>query len=604
MGRPDTGRSEATITMAPNPKRGASLPPLGTVLADRYQLLHPIGEGGMSTVYLAEHIAIGRKLAIKILVPEYRDNREVLDRFLQEARAVSLIRHEHIVDITDIGRTSEGLAFLAMEYLEGEDLSTTLLREGRLPWMRLRRMVLQICRALHAAHRKGVVHRDIKPENCFRIKRGGNHDFIKILDFGIAKFIADEGSGRSRRPRMQSGDNVMLGTPEYMAPELARGETPSGSADVYSLGAMMYHALVGRPPFVGDTAAEVLSMQMRDQPVPPRQMAPEAEIPASIERIVLRAMAKNPVERFASVRELTEAIIHADARLSRVTRTQMPAIPDDRTVLLDPRANGHRASRAVEKPDADVEEVLDPDEAFDIRTRAHADEDTVIFFNPALAAKQAASDKGDLPQVHAQLRRYQIGSAILACACFICFGIGWLTAPGPGPSPTLASASPEPSGPPKSPVSIPPDLPAPDPAPTGSPESETSTGAPESEASTQNKPDVNSDDVSDDMAPVQTETTGEVPAPELELVSNQDKQALVAALKQPVQNCARFERIKKGTKLNIKLVVAAKSGTLRATVPPIYQGRLFENCVKKAASKARTKRGYKAAIVWGRYHAP
>ncbi|MGB1017246.1 MAG: serine/threonine-protein kinase, partial [Nannocystaceae bacterium] len=261
---------DPTLDMAANRKHGASLPPPGTVLADRYQLLHPIGEGGMSTVYLAEHIAIGRKLAIKILVPEYRNNREVLDRFFQEARAVSLIRHEHIVDITDIGRTSHGLAFLAMEYLEGEDLSTTLLREGRLRWVRLRRMILQICRALHAAHRMGVVHRDIKPENCFRIKRGGNYDFIKILDFGIAKFVADDSKSRVQRPRIQSGDNVMLGTPEYMAPELARGETPTGSTDVYALGSLMYHALVGRPPFVGESAAEVLSMQLRDEPVRPR----------------------------------------------------------------------------------------------------------------------------------------------------------------------------------------------------------------------------------------------------------------------------------------------------------------------------------------------
>ncbi len=570
--------------------RRVTLPPPGTVLADRYQLLHPIGEGGMSTVYLAEHIAIGRKFAIKILVPEFRDNPDVVNRFVQEARAVSRIRHEHIVDITDIGKTSEGLAFLAMEYLEGEDLYTMLLREGRLSWMRLRRMVLQICRALHAAHRKGVVHRDIKPENVFRIKRGGNHDFIKLLDFGIAKVVAD-GSGRfGKQLKTETGDRLMLGTPEYMAPELTRGEAAGELVDVYSLGALMYHALVGNPPFSAPTAAEVIAMQLRDDPVPPRQAAPDAEIPMSIERIVMRALAKTPADRFASIRELTEAIIRADARLSRVTQTQIAL---DRRAPAD-TSDERTASGAIELEDRDLVEVLDPDEIFDLRTRAHADEDTVIFFNPALAAKAEAKAKAKPtpqptldPRIQ-QLRRIVIG---LGCTCILLFFLGlWIgaatTQPEQTPAeqianiPSPATQSPQPEEHPAK---------GPEPLPGALPVSDADESAAEV------KPTADEDD---------DEEVADSEPPPLESLSRREKKALVKSLQQPVLNCARFDHLKRGTRLNIKFQVHAKSGNISATVPPVYKGRLFDNCVKKAASQAQSKRGMRSAIVWGRYKVP
>ncbi|MGB1013269.1 MAG: hypothetical protein ACPG4T_03965, partial [Nannocystaceae bacterium] len=348
--------------------------------------------------------------------------------------------------------------------------------------------------------------------------------------------------------------------------------------------------------------AEVLSMQLRDEPVRPRLATPEAEIPPSIERIVLRAMAKDPTERFASVRELTEAIIHADARLSRVTRTQLPAIPDEIPPTMHARAGARRASGTAGRgeTDADVEEVLDPDEAFDIRTRAHADEDTVIFFNPAIAAQQAASGEARLSQVQSQLRRYQLATALLACTCFICFAVGWFTAARPQPSVAItepATLAPPPSA--ETPAHEP-EQPVPDPTPAGA----TSTGIDSEGSSTGNSGDNSETTDEEAAAPAPNEPTGEEPVPELERLSNPDRKALIAALKQPVQTCARFERIAKGTKLNIKLVVAAKSGTVRAIVPPIYQGHLFENCVKKASSKTRAKRGYRSAIVWGRYSAP
>ncbi|MFZ6178290.1 serine/threonine-protein kinase [Nannocystis pusilla] len=289
---------------------------VGTVLADRYRLLKRIGEGGMGSVYQAEHITIGRKLAIKVLSPEYGDSPEIIARFLQEARTASMLHHEHIVDITDFGYTKQGLAFLTMEYLEGEDLATMLAREGRQPWTRVRRILLQICRALDAAHEAGIVHRDMKPDNCFRIKRGGNPDFIKILDFGIAKVIVDgTASGRADRQKMATEAGTLLGTPEYMAPEIARDQKPDARVDVYSVGVVMYELLTGSVPFKGQTFMATVAMQMVDEPEAPRRRAPDAGIPESIERIVLQALRKDPAERFQTIREFADAIIEADRAL-------------------------------------------------------------------------------------------------------------------------------------------------------------------------------------------------------------------------------------------------------------------------------------------------
>ncbi len=299
---------------------------VGHVLADRYRLLKLIGEGGMGSVYQAEHITIGRKLAIKVLAPEYCDSPEVVARFLQEARTASMLHHEHIVDITDFGYTKQGLAFLTMEYLEGEDLATLLEREGRQPWARLRRMILQVCRALHAAHEKGIVHRDMKPDNCFRIKRGGNHDFIKILDFGIAKVLADGQFGnREDKPKMATEAGTLLGTPEYMAPEIARDQKADARVDVYSLGILMYEMLTGSVPFKGHTFMATVAMQMVDEPAPPSVRCPEASIPPEIEKVILIALRKDPKDRYQSVHELAEALIDADRAL-RMTSQGLPAL--------------------------------------------------------------------------------------------------------------------------------------------------------------------------------------------------------------------------------------------------------------------------------------
>src|SRR5690606_24281247 len=190
----------------------------------------------------------------------------------------SRIRHEHIVDITDFGYTDDGLGFLVMEYLEGEDLAATITREGRFGWERAVAIARQICGALAGAHAAGIVHRDMKLENCFRISRGDNHDFIKVLDFGIAK-VVEETPQEPDAPAMTS--SALVGTPEYVSPELVKGHKADARADIYAVGVILYKMLTGEVPLRGDSYRASLTKPLLEKPEPPRRPAPVAQIPAA-----------------------------------------------------------------------------------------------------------------------------------------------------------------------------------------------------------------------------------------------------------------------------------------------------------------------------------
>jgi eukaryotic-like serine/threonine-protein kinase len=259
-----------------------------------WRVVAELGRGGWGTVYSVEHSQSGRWAAVKILSPEVCEHPAAIKRFRREARATSTIGHANVVEVIETGQLPDGSAYYAMELLVGESLAQTLKREGRLPWSRVRHIVLQLCGALAAAHDKGVVHRDIKPENCFRITRGDDVDFIKLLDFGVAKFRAEIGE----RTLTATGD--LLGTTAFMAPEQIRGERIDHRTDIHALGVLLYVLLTGTLPFSG-------FMAIVENAATPMQIL-VAGLTDAIDQLVARALRKDPKERFQSAVELGEAV--------------------------------------------------------------------------------------------------------------------------------------------------------------------------------------------------------------------------------------------------------------------------------------------------------
>lgn len=274
----------------------------GDVLADRYRVIEELGKGGMGEVHLAEHVAIGRRVAIKTLRGDFHERPDVARRFLQEARTASQLRHPNIVDITDFGHTDRGAPFFVMELLEGEDLKALLKRARTLPWPRIVHIAAQICAALAAAHARGVIHRDMKPDNVFLVGEPGE-DHVKILDFGIAKSTAGgEEVGEATRTGM------LLGTPHYMSPEQAQDDPLDGRSDVYAMGVLLFRMTTGRLPFRGKSFMKVLGQQMSEAPPRPSEVGPPGTILPEHEAIILRCLEKRPEDRYQSAEALAAAL--------------------------------------------------------------------------------------------------------------------------------------------------------------------------------------------------------------------------------------------------------------------------------------------------------
>src|SRR5262249_24075276 len=242
-GPPAPGTPPPT-TDPPAGARTSYLPPqedplLGRTLAGRYLIQKKLGEGGMGAVYLATHNLLEKQVALKVLHGEFARKPDLVERFMQEAKAASRIRHENVIDISDFGTTPEGLVFFAMELLRGHDLHEEIARArlaGQLlPWQRSKRIFLQICAALSAAHALGIIHRDLKPENIYLVDFLGEPDFVKLLDFGIAK-LTEVADGERKLTRT----GMLFGTPEYMSPEQARGDTVDPRVDIYAMGCILF----------------------------------------------------------------------------------------------------------------------------------------------------------------------------------------------------------------------------------------------------------------------------------------------------------------------------------------------------------------------------
>ena len=293
---------------------------LGKVINGRYLIQQLLGEGGMGSVYLAEHTHMKKRVAIKLLHPEMSDNAEVSARFEREAMAAAHIEHPNVAGATDFGKTEDGAFFLVLEYVEGTNLRDTL-AAGPLTTQRALRITRQIALALERAHEAGIVHRDLKPENVMLVKKGDEPDFVKVLDFGIAKVlegaatasaeIAKRNGGAAGAPLTRMG--TILGTPEYMAPEQALGEPVTPAADLYGVGVMLYEMLTGKHPFDPPDRMAMLSFHIV-APVPLMQdRAPEIDVPAMVEAVVRCLLEKDSKKRYANARALIEAIDSAAA---------------------------------------------------------------------------------------------------------------------------------------------------------------------------------------------------------------------------------------------------------------------------------------------------
>ncbi len=265
----------------------------GTKIGE-YQIERELGRGGMGAVYAARHPIIGKRVAIKVLDASFSRDGGLVQRFLDEARAVNKIGHPNIIDVFSFGQLPDGRQYFVMEFLEGETMAAWLGR-GRPDTAEARRLLLQVCEALEAAHREGIIHRDLKPENLWIARPKHGEAFIKVLDFGIAKLIAPEAVTNVTKT------GTVMGTPQYMSPEQCTGRGVDHRADIYSLGVIIFQIFCGRLPFEGESVAEIMSDHLTKAPPRPGELA---AVSPAMESLLLSCLDKNPANRPSSAAEL------------------------------------------------------------------------------------------------------------------------------------------------------------------------------------------------------------------------------------------------------------------------------------------------------------
>ncbi len=303
---------------------------VGQVIADRYHVVKKLGEGGMGQVYLAEHVKMGRRSAIKVMNPSLTHDPDAVARFNREAANASRITHPNVCAVYDFGETPDGLIYLAMEFVEGEPLTDVLGRNGALPLARAGRIFQQVADALQAAHDLGIVHRDLKPDNIMLAKGRDGADVVKVVDFGIAKAVGGDEAGQK-----VTKTGLVVGTPEFMSPEQLSGDKLDGRSDLYSLALVFFRMLTGKLPFEATTVQETMIKRLTDEPVKLGVSRPDLAFPPGLQEVLDAALTRSPVDRYQ-----TAAKFAADVAAVLGT-TRGPAIPatradaDGKTQLLD-----------------------------------------------------------------------------------------------------------------------------------------------------------------------------------------------------------------------------------------------------------------------------
>lgn len=349
-------------------------PLLGTVVVGRYRVVRALGAGGMGRVYVAEHTAIRKLIALKVLREEFTQREDIVTRFQQEAISASRIKHPNVVEVFDFGKLQNGSFFLAMELLEGRDLAREIRRVGALEVSTALRVAAQICGALEAAHERGVVHRDMKPENVFLEQAEAGALAVKIVDFGIAQLRDDPKQDAPADDSLRiTKAGTILGTPEYMAPEQGAGRGADKRADVYAVGVILYEMFTGRVPFKAHTFVETLAKHQQEAPPPlPTQLSRE------LRGVVLRALAKRPEDRFQRIAELGRALANTPEGLTAHrpmprTRSSPPLAPSGR-----PGGPTERRRPGSLWPPAPRRETLSPSQVARVRSTRPAGKRLVV----------------------------------------------------------------------------------------------------------------------------------------------------------------------------------------------------------------------------------
>ncbi|HMF57134.1 MAG TPA: protein kinase [Pyrinomonadaceae bacterium] len=294
---------------------------IGKTLADKYRIEELLNKGGMGAVYRGTHVLMDKTVAVKVLHPALAADDKIVARFTREAKAASRISHPHALSVTDFGEAENGVVFLVMEYLHGRTLKEVIHEDGAMPLARATFIIKQISGALDEAHSQGVVHRDLKSDNIMLLDVGGG-DWAKVLDFGIAKIIQP----LEQDPALTS-PNLIIGTPQYMSPEqCSQASDIDSRSDIYSLGIILYEMLVGHVPFTGESPTAIMMKHLQD--APPSVLEERRDLPAAVDKVVARALAKRPEDRYQSASQLTQALTLAAEESPVVASAVADTVPD------------------------------------------------------------------------------------------------------------------------------------------------------------------------------------------------------------------------------------------------------------------------------------